>query len=240
MYKRPLAYQGLPCLTRVHTRADGALPGSSAVQATDCVPHQKPWRTPDAEAPPMPKLPKMSGPAVRLRVGQQQLATSVSEGRADPSAARTLRCRTVAQGRLSQLNYIRDLPPQPVTENEPENLSNETNAPNASEALLAAFGSCLAVGMHANALAQGIPIRSLELELAANLDTSAVWGAGNLNPHTIGFEAIRILVRLDADAPRAALEALVRHATLWSPVANTLHNPVHLDVTLAPDLAHAA
>ncbi len=39
---------------------------------------------------------------------------------------------------------------------------------------------------------------------------------------------------LDAEAPREQLEALVRHATLWSPVANTLHNPVHLDVTLAP------
>jgi len=32
----------------------------------------------------------------------------------------------------------------------------------------------------------------------------------------------------------------VRHATLWSPVANTLHNPVHLDVTLEPALVRAA
>jgi len=188
----------------------------------------------------VPKPLKTATPPTPLPAGQQQLAALVSHGKADPSASRTLRCRTVAQGRLSQLNYIRNLPPQPVMENEPAGLLGETDAPNASEALLAAFGSCLAVGIHANALAQGIPIRSLELELAADLNTTAVWGAGNLNPHTIGFEAIRVLVRLEADAPRATLEALVRHATLWSPVANTLHNPVHLDVTLEPALVRAA
>jgi hypothetical protein len=40
-------------------------------------------------------------------------------------------------------------------------------------------------------------------------------------------------VDLQADAPRAALRALVSHAVLSSPVANTIHDPVHLDVTLA-------
>jgi hypothetical protein len=29
------------------------------------------------------------------------------------------------------------------------------------------------------------------------------------------------------------LRALVAHAVLWSPVANTLHGPVHLDVAMA-------
>ena len=158
---------------------------------------------------------------------------SFARGDADPTAIRTLRCRTVAEGRLSQLNYIRDLPPQAVTEREPESLLAEAVAPNASEALLAALGSCLAVGIHAGSVARGIPIRCLELELEADIHTSAVWGSGDLRPGSIGFEAVRILVRLEADAPRELLEGLVEHATLWSPVANTLHDPVHLDVTLA-------
>jgi uncharacterized OsmC-like protein len=163
---------------------------------------------------------------------KRELDGLIARGAANPSATRTLRCRTVARGRFNQLNYIRDLPPQPVVEDEPEGLSAESFAPNASEALLAAFGSCLAVGIHANAIAQGIPLRSLELELAAELNSTAVWGTGDLTPKTIGFETIRVSVRIEADAPRASLDALVRHATLWSPVANTLHNPVHLDVTL--------
>jgi uncharacterized OsmC-like protein len=188
----------------------------------------------------MTKVPTAIGSPVRLPVGKRELEVLIARGKADPSATRTLRCRTVAQGRFSQLNYIRDLAPQPVIEDASSNLSTETVAPNASEALLAAFGSCLSVGIHANAVAQGIPIKSLSLDLAADINTTAVWGAGNLVPHTIGFETIQVVVHIDAEAPRESLEALVRHATLWSPVANTLHNPVHLDVTLAPAVANAA
>ena len=156
----------------------------------------------------------------------------IVKGKADPAGIRTLRCRTVAQGRLHQLNSIRDLPPQPVMEDEPEGLLSETTAPNASEALLAVVGSCLSIGIHANALAQGIPIRSLELNVEADINTTAAGGTGDLHPKTIGFEAIRVEVRLDADASRRTLNALIKHAVLWSPVANTLHDPVHLDVTL--------
>lgn len=168
------------------------------------------------------------------------LEAMAAEGKAHPDSVRTLRCRTVAQGRLSQLNYIRNLPPQSVMEDEPAGLLGEALAPNASEALLAAFGSCLAVGIHANALAQGIPIRALEVDLDADINTTAVWGTGDLNPKTIGFDAIRVAVLIDADAPRKALDALIKHAVLWSPVANTLHNPVHLDVTLGPSPTAAA
>jgi uncharacterized OsmC-like protein len=140
---------------------------------------------------------------------------------------------------MSQLNYIRNLPPQPVTEDEPEGLLGEATAPNASEALLAALGSCLSIGIHANALAHGIPIRSLELDVEADINTTAVWGSGDLHPKTIGFESIRVSVRMDADASRKALAALLRHTLLWSPVANTLHNPVHLDVALARSVVAA-
>jgi uncharacterized OsmC-like protein len=167
--------------------------------------------------------------------GENDLDTLIVKAKADPGATRILKCRTVAQGRLSQLNYIRDLRPQAVMEDEPGNLLSEAIAPNASEALLAAFGSCFAVGIHANAVVQGIPIRSLELELEAVINTTSVWGAGDLTPKAIGFETIRVLVRLEADAPRKSLDALIHHALLWSPVANTLHNPVHLDVRLAQE-----
>ncbi len=177
-----------------------------------------------------PSVPPSPAPLTKAAID-----ALISKAKADPSATRTLRCRTVARGRFSQLNYIRDLPPQTVIEDESEGLLGEATAPNASEALLAAFGSCLAIGIHANAVAQNIPIRSLELEVAADLNTTAVWGAGDLQPKTIGFEAVRVSVRLHADVSRETIEALIRHAVLWSPVANTLHNPVHLDVALQAD-----
>ena len=201
---------------------------------------------------PSPSVAAMSPrPSNGAAAGLAALEDMVTKAKGDPAATRTLRCRTVAQGRFSQLNYIRNLPPQPVMEDEPDSsrpggLLSESLAPNASEALLAALGSCLAVGIHANAVAQGIPVHALELQVEADINTTAVWGVGDLNPKTIGFESVRVHVRMQADATRDTLLALVRHATLWSPVANTIHNPVHLDVTLdaaaaaEPDVAGAA
>lgn len=166
-------------------------------------------------------------------VPKPALDAMAANGRADPTAIRTLRCRTVAQGRFRQLSYIRDLPAQPVGEDEPEGLLSDDSVPNANEALLVAFGSCLAIGIHANAVARYIPIRSLELVLEADINTTAVWGTGDNNPKPLGFETIRVSVQIQADASDEVLQALIKHATLWSPVANTLHNPVHLDVMLA-------
>jgi uncharacterized OsmC-like protein len=188
----------------------------------------------------MPKPPLTPGIPPWSQMGQRKLDIVVAKGKADPTSVRTLRCRTVAQGRLSQLNYIRDLPPQQVAEDEPESLHGEATAPNASEALLAALGSCLSIGIHANALVRGIPIRSLELNVEADINTTSIWGSGDLQPKPLGFEAIRVSVTMDADASRKALSALVRHTLLWSPVANTLHNPVHLDVALAPAVSKVA
>ena len=180
----------------------------------------------------MTKAPIHSSDPDNSPVLKAELETLIARGKADPKAIRTLRCRTVAQGRFTQLNFIRNLPPQPVTEDEPDGLSSEDLAPNASEALLAAFGSCLAVGIHANAIARNIPIRRLELELEADINTTAVWGTGDIDPKPIGFETVRVAVGIEAEASRDSLDALIKHATLWSPVANTLHNPVHLDVVL--------
>ncbi len=156
-----------------------------------------------------------------------------ADGLAESTPVRTLRCRTVAQGRFAQLNYIRDLPPHLVAEVEPLGTLDDDVAPNASEALLAALGSCLAVGIHAHAVAQRIPIRQLELELEADIHPTTAPGSGASSPKPIGFEAVRVAVHIDADASRETLAALIAHVTLRSPVANTVHNPVHLDVALA-------
>ena len=47
-----------------------------------------------------------------------------------------------------------------------------------------------------------------------------------------GFAPVRVAAHDEADASLEALRALLAHAVLWSPIANTRHNPVHLDVAL--------
>ncbi len=155
----------------------------------------------------------------------------IEKGKANPAAVRTLKCRTVAEGRFRHLNMIRTLPAHVI--DEPPGLLGDDTAPNPSEASLAALGSCLAVGIHANAVARGITIRSLELELEADINITAVWGTGDTSPKPVGFDAVRVKVHLDADAPQAELDELIAHATKWSPVANTFTKPVALDVAAA-------
>ncbi len=163
-------------------------------------------------------------------VDKAGLDALVAKGKANPDAVRTLKASTFVEGKFRQLNYIRDLPIHII--DEPPGLLGDDTAPNPSEAALAALGSCLSVGIHANALAQGIKIRSLELDLEGDINISAVWGAG-AEPESVGFSAVRVAVKIDADAPQEKLDALVAHATKWSPVANTYTRPVPLAVKRA-------
>jgi uncharacterized OsmC-like protein len=149
----------------------------------------------------------------------------------DPASPRLLRCRTVAAGQFRQMNYVRDLPPYAIEQR--LGPAGDDTVPTPPEALLAAVGSCIAVGIQANARARAVPIRSVSVDLEAEFDPTAAWGVVNSNPERIGFNTIRIIAHIEADAPRVVLEALLAHAVLWPPASNTLHNPVHIDASLA-------
>jgi uncharacterized OsmC-like protein len=161
-------------------------------------------------------------------IDKEGLQKLIDTGRANPQAIKTLKCKTIAEGRFRHLNMIRNLPPYIV--DEPPGLLGDDTAPNPSEASLAALGSCLAVGIHANAVNRGIVIHKLEIELEADINITAVWGTGDISPKPVGFDAVRVKVDLQADAPQAELDALVAHAKVWSPVANTFTKPVALTV----------
>lgn len=163
-------------------------------------------------------------------INKDGLDALIAAGKSNPAAIKTVKCRTVAEGRFRHLNFIRNLPAHIV--DEPPALLGDDTAPNPSEALLAALGSCLAVGIHANAVASDITVRALALELEADINITSVWGTGDTSPKPVGFDAIRVRVELDADAPREKLEALIAHAQKWSPVANTIAKPVALAVGL--------
>ena len=155
-----------------------------------------------------------------------------------PGPTRTLRCRTVAEGGFKHHNHIRGLPPFVIEERlgGPENAEIATP----SEALLAALGSCLSARIHANASSGSILVTSLELQVEVDVGASPLWEPPGPEPRPIGFESIRVTVQIASDASPEAIRALVAHAVLWSPVANTLHDPVHLDVAVGDVAVGAA
>ncbi|MDX2287296.1 MAG: OsmC family protein [Hyphomicrobiaceae bacterium] len=164
-------------------------------------------------------------------IDKDGLESLIAAGKANPNVIKTLKCKTVAEGRFRHLNFIRNLPAYIV--DEPPGLLGDDTAPNPSEAVLSALGSCLAVGIHANAVARGITVYKLEIELEGDLNITAVWGTGDLSEKPVGFTDIRAKVTFEADRPREELDALIAHAKVWSPVANTMTRPVNLEVSMA-------
>ena len=49
----------------------------------------------------------------------------------------------------------------------------------------------------------------------------------------MGFQAIRVKVVLDGDATRELLDEIVQHANFYSPVANSMRNPLAFEIALA-------
>jgi uncharacterized OsmC-like protein len=162
------------------------------------------------------------------RAGRESL---IASGRANPQVIKTLKCRTVAEGKFRHANYIRNLPAYIV--DEPPALLGDDTAPNPSEASLAALGSCLAVGLHANAVHRGWTVNRLELQLEGDLNISAVWGTGDVSEKPVGFTDVRVKVDMECEGvPASEVQALVDHVKKWSPVANTFTRPVGLTVSL--------
>ena len=163
-------------------------------------------------------------------VDRDALAALAEKGKADPAAVRIVRCRTLAEGRkFRHLNYIRNLPAHIV--DEPPQLLGDDTAPNPTEALLAALGTCVAVGLQANAVARGWTVHAIEVELEGDINVTSVWGTGDLSPKPLGLTAIRIKAKVDiAGASEFELDELVAHAAKWSPVLNTVRNPVPVSV----------
>ena len=164
-------------------------------------------------------------------VSKEGLENLANIAKSNPNVVKSLKVKTVCEGQFRNLNYVRDLPAHVI--DEPPSLLGQDTAPNPSEAMLAALGSCLSVGIHANAITRGIKLTKLELELEGDINITGVWGIGDLSEKRLGFTDIRVKVDLDGDASREELEKLVAHSNFWSPVANTLRNPVNMEVSLA-------
>jgi uncharacterized OsmC-like protein len=169
-------------------------------------------------------------PDVLRPIDKSGLNNLSEKGKANPEAIVTLKAKTVCEGQFRNLTYIRNLSPYVI--DEPPHLLGEDTAPNPSEALLAALGACLSVGIHANATARGIALSKLELALEGDINVTAVWGVGDLSQEkSLGFTAIRVSISVAGEATPEILQDIVAHANKWSPVANTLRNAVAVDVS---------
>ncbi|WP_227484342.1 OsmC family protein [Dermacoccus barathri] len=129
------------------------------------------------------------------------------------------------------MTYVRDL--KPVLVGEPPALLGDDSAPNPSEMALAALGSCVSVGLLANATHRGVTLDKIIVEMEGDIDISAVWGVGDVpDDKQTGFSDVRIKVTLAGDADDAVLQEIHDNAVKWSPVVGTYTRNVKVDSDL--------
>ncbi|MBB6420414.1 OsmC family protein [Streptomyces sp. AK010] len=160
------------------------------------------------------------------------LEALASSAKADPSTGRkTLKAVTTCEGGFRNLTQIRTL--EPVLVSEPCHLLGDDAAPNPSEMALAALGSCISVGLLANATQRGVTLSKIEIAMEGDIDISAVWGVGDTpEGKVLGFTAVRCSVTLAGDADDEVLGEIKDSAMTWSPVVNTFANNVEISSTL--------
>ncbi|KQP39516.1 OsmC family protein [Methylobacterium sp. Leaf106] len=166
-------------------------------------------------------------------IDRDGLAKFAEKGRANPASRGTNKVHTVVDGQYRTLSYVGNH--QPVVVDEPLHLFGEDTAPAPGEIVLSALGGCLAVGITAVATWKQVRLSRLELHIEGDIGNPAAWGAGGAEkkPEEMGFQAIRVAVTIEGDATREELDEIVRHANVYSPVANSMRNPIPFDIGLA-------
>ncbi|MFC3849203.1 OsmC family protein [Corynebacterium hansenii] len=157
------------------------------------------------------------------------LANLAETNKTDPSKGRkVLHAVTRCEAGFRNVTSVRDT--ADVVVSEPCGLLGDNVAANPSEVVLAALGSCISVGLQANATQRGIALDKIELVLDGDIDISAVWGVGDTDPEKVlGFTDIRIDITLAAEgADEETLKAIADTAIRWSPVVATMTNPVRV------------
>lgn len=111
---------------------------------------------------------------------------------------------------------------------EPHVLLGNDEAPSPAAFALHALAGCLGAALLLHATARGIAIRSVESTLEADADVQGLLG---LDPNVRnGFSAIRVGMRVEADADSEVIDELIELACARSPLFDALANPTPIQV----------
>lgn len=168
-------------------------------------------------------------------IDREGLLKFAASGRENPERRGTNKVHTVMQGQFRSWSYVGIH--NPVVVDEPLHLFGENTAPAPGEIVLSALGGCLGVGITAVATYREIKLTRLEIFLEADIGNTGAWGAGGAErkPEDMGFKEIRVKVVVEGDASREELNDIVQHANYFSPVANTMRNPIPFSIAMVDE-----
>jgi uncharacterized OsmC-like protein len=110
----------------------------------------------------------------------------------------------------------------------PEVFAAEDHSATPVELVLVALGSCLTAGVAAVAQHRQIQLRSVTATIEAGMDIQGILGVDRDVRN--GFDGISVTYKIDADADKAAIEALVAQSQKRSAVYDIITNPTNVSV----------
>ncbi len=163
-------------------------------------------------------------------IDRDGLLKFAASGKENPERRGTNKVHTVMQGQFRSWSFVGIH--NPVVVDEPLHLFGENTAPAPGEIVLSALGGCLCVGITAIATHRQVKLSRLEIFMEADIGNTAAWGAGGAErkPEEMGFKEIRVKVIVEGDASQEELDDIVQKANYYSPVANTMRNPIPFSI----------
>jgi uncharacterized OsmC-like protein len=110
----------------------------------------------------------------------------------------------------------------------PEVFASQDNGITPIEYVLVGLASCLTAGVAAVAQNRGIQLRSVESKLEGKMDIRGILGVDSDVRN--GYDDIKVTFKIDADAPKREIEALVAQSQKRSAVYDVITNPVNVTV----------
>ena len=110
----------------------------------------------------------------------------------------------------------------------PEIFASEDRGITPIEYVLVGLASCLTAGVAAVAQNRGIQLRSVESKLEGTMDIRGILGIDSDVRN--GYDDIKVTFKIDADASKEDLEALVAQSQKRSAVYDVITNPVNVTV----------
>jgi uncharacterized OsmC-like protein len=110
----------------------------------------------------------------------------------------------------------------------PEIFAAEDRGITPIEYVLVGLASCLTAGVAAVAQNRGVQLRSVESRLEGKMDIRGILGMdGDVRN---GYDDIKVSFKIDADAPKKEIEAIVAQSQKRSAVYDVITNPVNVTV----------
>jgi uncharacterized OsmC-like protein len=110
----------------------------------------------------------------------------------------------------------------------PEIFASEDKGITPIEYVLVGLASCLTAGVAAVAQNRGVQLRSVESKLEGKMDLRGILGVDSDVRN--GYDDIKVTFKIDADAPKKEIEALVAQSQKRSAVYDIIANPVNITV----------